>query len=77
MLRQTHRVLRVVIPGGSGQVGNILARHFHANGHSVVAFARRPTRAPWRVIPWDGVSPGSWIKELDGADVLINLAGRN
>jgi uncharacterized protein (TIGR01777 family) len=76
VLRQTHRVLRVVIPGGSGQVGNILARHFHANGHAVVVFARRPARAPWRVIPWDGVNPGSWIKELDGA-VLINLAGRN
>ena len=76
-MRQTHHLLRVIIPGGSGQVGTILARHIHATGHSVVVFARGPTHAPWRVIPWDGVNPGSWIKELDGADVLINLAGRN
>ena len=77
MLRETHRPLRVVIPGGSGQVGHILARHFHADGHSVVVFARRPVPAPWRVIAWDGVSPGAWIQELDDTDVLINLTGRN
>jgi len=58
-------------------MGSILARHFHAHGHSVVVFARRPVRALWRVVTWDGVNPGSWIKALNGADVLINLAGRN
>jgi uncharacterized protein (TIGR01777 family) len=77
VLSETHRVLHVVMPGGSGRVGRMLARHFHANCHSVVVFARRPLRAPWRVITWDGVNPGSWIKELDGADVLINLVGRD
>jgi uncharacterized protein (TIGR01777 family) len=42
--------LRVVLPGGSGQVGNILSRHFHSQGHDVVVLARRLTPAPWRVI---------------------------
>jgi len=36
----TVRPLRVVIPGGSGQVGNILARHFHAKGDSVIVLSR-------------------------------------
>ena len=77
MLPETHRALRVVIPGGSGQVGNIFARHFHAKGDSVVVLTRRPITAPWRTITWDGEKLGSWINELDGADVLINLTGRN
>jgi len=69
--------LRIVLPGGSGQVGNILSRHFHAQGHEVVVLARRVTPAPWRVVNWDGESLGNWTSELENADVLINLAGRS
>lgn len=28
------------------------------------------------VVAWDGRSLGSWTKEIDGADLVINLAGR-
>ena len=69
--------MRIIIPGGSGQVGTILARHFHANGHEVIVLSRKPQRAPWRTVAWDARTVGSWIKELDGADVVINLAGRS
>jgi hypothetical protein len=69
--------MKVVIPGGSGQVGSILARHFHGGGHEVVVLSRRPATAAWRVIPWDGRTVGDWAAELDGADVVINLAGRS
>jgi uncharacterized protein (TIGR01777 family) len=69
--------MRVVITGGSGQVGQILARHFHANGHAVAVIARHAQSAPWSTVIWDGVQPGDWVKALDGADVVINLAGRS
>lgn len=69
--------MKIVIPGGSGQVGQILARHFHAQGHAVTVLSRRPRPAPWRVLAWDGVSPGDWIGDLTQADVCINLAGRS
>jgi len=46
--------LRIVIPGGSGQVGTILSRHFHAQGHDVVVLARSAKLAKWRVVNWDG-----------------------
>ena len=69
--------MKIVIPGGSGQVGTILARAFSAAGHDVVVLSRRPARHPWRVVPWDGASPGDWTNELDGAHVVINLAGRS
>jgi uncharacterized protein (TIGR01777 family) len=69
--------LRIVIPGGSGQVGTILARHFHGQGHDVVVLARRVAPTPWRVVQWDGANPGNWASELENADVLINLAGKS
>jgi uncharacterized protein len=69
--------MRIVIPGGAGQVGQILARHFHANNHAVTVLSRTPHLAPWRVIPWDGRTPGPWTTALENTDVCINLAGRS
>jgi uncharacterized protein (TIGR01777 family) len=69
--------MKIILPGGSGQVGTLLARAFHAEGHTVVVLSRRPTDAPWRTVAWDGVSVGAWANELEGADVVINLAGRS
>jgi uncharacterized protein len=69
--------LRIVLPGGSGQVGAVLARHFQSQGHSVTVIARSAAPAPWKIVPWDGTTIGPWAQEIDGADVVINLAGRN
>jgi hypothetical protein len=69
--------MKVVIPGGSGQVGTVLARAFVADGHDVVVLSRAASDAPWRVVGWDGETLGEWAKEIDGADVVINLAGRS
>ena len=69
--------MRIVIPGGSGQVGTILARAFHADGDDVVVLSRRPERRPWRTVAWDGSTIGDWASEIDGCDVVINLAGRS
>jgi uncharacterized protein len=69
--------MKIVIPGGTGQVGTLLARAFQGDGHEVVVLGRTPKPAPWRVVAWDPAALGDWAKELDGADVVINLAGRN
>ena len=69
--------MKVVVPGGSGQVGTILARALHRNGDEVVVLSRRPDLRPWRVVPWDGVTLGDWRSEIDGCDVVINLTGRS
>jgi uncharacterized protein (TIGR01777 family) len=54
--------VRVVIAGGSGQVGTILARAFD----DVVVISRRGP------LGWDAAA-----RAIDGADVLVNLAGRS
>jgi uncharacterized protein (TIGR01777 family) len=68
---------RIVIPGGSGRVGRVLARYFHANGDTVLVLSRRPRTEAWPVIEWNGQDLGPWSETLDGADVVINLTGRN
>src|SRR5437867_12400969 len=69
--------MKLVLPGGTGQVGSILAREFVAAGHDVVVLGRKPTAAPWRVVEWDATMLGGWAAEIDGADVVVNLAGRS
>jgi uncharacterized protein (TIGR01777 family) len=69
--------MKIVIAGGSGQVGTILARAFHARRDDVVVLSRTPIPAAWRVVGWDAATAGPWAAELDGADVAIGLAGRS
>jgi len=63
--------MKIVIPGGSGQVGTILTRAF--GEHEVVVLSRRGQGRQH----WDGETLGEWAQELEGADVVINLAGRS
>jgi len=73
----TTRPLRIVIPGGSGQVGQMLARHFQELGHFVTVLTRGPYTPPWQTVHWDGETIGPWTETLEGADVCINLSGRS
>lgn len=49
--------MRIVIPGGSGHVGTVLARALHEEGHRVVVLSRHPQVRPWQVISWDARRP--------------------
>ena len=61
---------RVVIAGGSGQVGGILRRAWERE-HEVVVISRS------QGVRWDGRTLGEWADVVDGADVVVNLAGRS
>jgi uncharacterized protein len=69
--------MKIVIPGGSGQVGTVLARAFSNGGHEVVVLSRKKADAPWKIVDWDAKTLGPWAAEIDGADVVVNLAGRS
>lgn len=68
--------MKIVIPGGSGHIGRLLAGVFWRD-HEVVVLSRRPQSFPWRTVAWDGRTAGPWAAEIDDADVIINLAGRS
>lgn len=69
--------MKIVIAGGTGQLGKLLARAQHAAGDDVVVLSRTPHAAPWRTAAWDAKTVGPWAAELDGADVVVNMAGRS
>jgi uncharacterized protein len=69
--------VKIVIPGGTGQVGTLLARAFHGDGHEVIALGRSPAQAAWRIERWDPEHLGDWTRWIDGADAVINMAGRS
>lgn len=70
---------KVILAGGTGTMGRILQAHFADQGHDVVVLSRNPRaqHPKARMVPWDGRTTGTWCHELDGAAVLINLAGRS
>jgi uncharacterized protein (TIGR01777 family) len=69
--------MRIVLAGGTGHVGRLLADSFHRRGDKVTVLSRHPQLAPWPVLTWDGRSLGDWTNALDAADLVINLAGRS
>jgi uncharacterized protein YbjT (DUF2867 family) len=62
--------MKVVVPGGTGEVGGILRRALIARGHDVVVLSRHPAplEAGVRHVAWDDRTLGRWAAELDGAD---------
>jgi len=70
---------KLVIAGGTGFLGQLIAPWFERRGWNVVILTRQPAHAtsPGRAVAWNGRSIGNWAAELDGAEALVNLAGRS
>jgi uncharacterized protein (TIGR01777 family) len=70
---------KIILAGGSGFIGKILAGHFTGKGDEVVVLTRKNNSIinKVRYVHWDGRSTGDWINELEGSDVLINLTGKS
>jgi uncharacterized protein (TIGR01777 family) len=70
---------RIVIAGGTGFLGRALSAHFHRLDREVVILTRAPRHVASnpREIAWDGRTLGGWSAVLEGAEAVINLAGRS
>ena len=71
--------MKYIIAGGSGFLGISLAHHLAARGALVIILSRSEPKVagPWRHLTWDARTLGPWRDELNTADGLINLTGRN
>lgn len=69
--------MNIIIAGGSGHLGNLIAKALHQQGSHPIILSRKPQAGPMRTVPWDGQTLGSWRECLEGADCLINLAGKS
>ena len=69
---------RIILAGGSGFLGRLLADYLHARGWEPVVLTRNPSaKARFKEVAWDARTVGDWARELDGAEAVINLAGRS
>lgn len=70
--------MKIILPGGSGHVGRLLVRELAARGHECVVLSRGAAALPGAArVAWDARTLGVWQRELEGADAVINLAGRS
>jgi len=81
---------KIVIAGGTGFIGQALTQYF-AKENEVVILTRNSTGANnayhsqldkavlqnTRIVHWDAKIQGEWAKEIDGADLVINLSGKS
>lgn len=86
------KAAKIVIAGGTGFIGQELIKYFGKENSIVVLTRKLPAAnnnrnrynslAPAelnnvRFIKWDGKTVGNWANELEGADLIINLAGKS
>jgi len=70
---------RIVLAGGSGFLGQKIARALAERGNEVVVLSRGASRDSGgiRQLHWDGVTLGDWANSIDGAKAIVNLTGRS
>lgn len=72
---------KVIIAGGTGFLGQLLARSLSVDQYEVVLLSRgisgTSADITGRFVHWDARSISGWTSELEGAKALINLTGRS
>ena len=70
---------KIVIAGGNGYLGAVFSRYYAPLSEKVVLLSRKSAPAMENLTTevWDGEQEGAWVQQLEGADLLINLCGKN
>jgi uncharacterized protein len=70
-------IKRIILAGGSGFLGQLLGEYLRPRGWEAVVLTRTPSSGRFEQIAWDARPMGDWARRLEGADAVINLAGRS
>ena len=65
----------IIIAGGTGFLGQVLAGYFSEKGYTIKVLTRNPTKV--NDIYWDAKNLGNWTTELENICALINLTGKS
>ena len=74
--------MRIIITGGTGLIGQKLAKDFIDAGHELIILTRNPNHpgnrsSGARYEAWDSKTSQGWGQLVNGTDVIINFAGEN
>ena len=82
---------KIILAGGTGFIGQELINYFGNDNEVVILTRQLPHQKTnafgennmqetalknTKFVQWDGITAGNWVKELEGADLIINLAGK-
>ena len=71
--------MKIVLTGAKGMIGSLLTERLSQSQHALVLLSRRPpsavSAAKKQWLAWQPGASGAWERAIDGADVVINLAG--
>ncbi len=69
---------RVIIFGGTGFIGQSLAKHLSEKGITPVIIARnKPEKLDFEFYKWNARSLGNWFEQMENALAVVNLAGKS
>ncbi len=68
--------MKIILIGASGYLGHALVPFLRDAGHELTVISRHDPKTGAKFVEWNGVTMGNWAREFDGADAVINLAGR-
>ena len=73
------KIMKIIIAGGSGYLGQVLAQDLAEKGYQVVILSRGTERVLGDISfkNWDGETLGDWAAEFENAEAVINLAGKS
>jgi uncharacterized protein len=74
--------VKILITGGTGLIGKVLAKNLLADGHQVIILTRNPAKSKnvptgATLVAWDAKTASGWVEHANGADAIVNLAGAN
>jgi len=73
-----HTLRKIVIAGGSGFIGKLLAQHLSKTSKVVVlSRGAASDHNNIKTVHWNGRDLANWVDELEGAYAIINLTGKN
>ena len=67
---------RIILTGASGYLGRALVQYLGEVGHQITLISRHNPQIGGEFVAWDGQTVGAWARAFEGADAVINLAGR-
>ncbi|HMQ52041.1 MAG TPA: TIGR01777 family oxidoreductase [Anaerolineae bacterium] len=72
--------MRVLITGGTGNIGRRLIDVLLNHGHQVLILSRKSLKPAWLptqvgLLRWDGQTARGWGEQVNQIDAIINLAG--
>src|SRR3569833_747694 len=70
---------KIILASGNGYLGTVLAGHYKPIADEIIILSRHPKDAEGNIktLVWNGTNEGDWVSEMENADLLINLCGKN